>query len=93
MITLIVEIERNGLFGKKAIQACISLIPTEGEIVIHVPDANTEIEIRKCIDITNDDIKAKGISEQTFIFDRISENLRNRKINGGRVKEMTIFSH
>ncbi len=93
MTTLIVEIERNGLFGKKAILACISLIPTEGKIIIHVPDAGTEIEIRKCIDITNDDIKAKGISEQTYIFNRISENLRNRKIGGGRVKEMTILKH
>ena len=93
MITLIVEIERNGLFGKKSNSGLHFPDPNRGEVVIHVPDANTEIEIRKCIDITNDDIKAKGISEQTFIFDRISENLRNRKINGGRVKEMTIFSH
>lgn len=93
MLTLIVDIERNGLFGKKAIQACISLHPTEGEIVILIPDASMETEIRKCIDISNDDIKADGIREQTSLFGRISESLRNRKINGGMVKEMTILNY
>ena len=93
MLTLIIDIERNGLFGQKAIQACISLLPTEGEIVIHVPDASMETEIRKCIDISNDDIKADGIREQTSIFGRISESLRNRKIKGGRVREITILEY
>ena len=93
MLILIVDIEKNGFFGKKSIQACISLLPIEGEIVIHIPDTSIENEIRKCIDIPNDDIKSKGISEQTFIFGRISENLRNRKFNGGRVIEMTVFEY
>lgn len=93
MLVLIVDIEKSGLFGKKVIQACISLRSTAGEIVIQIPDASMKTEIKKCIDITNDDIRAQGISEQTFIFGRISESLRNRKIGGGRVKELTILKH
>lgn len=91
MRILIVVIEKYGLLRKKKeILAHIYLNSITG-IVIDVPDQKLKIELRKCIELSDEQIKANVIQEKSFLFGQIQENLRNQKLEGAVVKELIYF--
>lgn len=93
MQTLLVDIKKRFLFWEIIISARIFLIPSEGVVVIEISDQNLEADIRKCVNLPSEHIKARGVSEETSLINHIKENLKNREFNGATVMEMTVFSH
>ncbi|MDP3053002.1 MAG: hypothetical protein Q8N22_03605 [bacterium] len=99
MRSILLTIEKKNLINRKEeFTVHISLSTTAGLVIEFPVNYSPEIKkcleskLRPCISIYENEIKAKCISEETFVIDRICKDLRNRRINGSLVvTDTTVF--
>ncbi len=91
-------IERQGLMRKETHMAHLNLSPETGLVISFEKEHDSALrkslgsKIRKCISLSDEQIKSQCIPEETFLLNRIREDVRGRKFNGfGEVTDIMIF--